>query len=284
MNILEYAKRDPNTGMLLCGNYQSDPELVEKVARAVMCVGDKSSACTCASCSLPLQEHPDYEQVDGDSVSVERMREILAKEEYPALAKKRMLVVRAADQLRPEAANALLKELEEGQNRRIMLFTAEKELPVLPTIRSRVQIFWVPPFAEFELASWMAERKTPYEELYWMASGGMVNKVPLITSKLELLQKVKDAALKPAPEGCLDFLTAMHLLKEKDQNAVTDRETLDLVVNLLEALCEKQLQEGLQEREQIQRIADRLGQIEEFSGQIRTAGVTDVFRFIVSLY
>ena len=34
MNILEYAKRDPNTGMLLCGNYQSDPELVEKYRKA----------------------------------------------------------------------------------------------------------------------------------------------------------------------------------------------------------------------------------------------------------
>ncbi|HVN95431.1 MAG TPA: DNA polymerase III subunit [Syntrophorhabdaceae bacterium] len=107
------------------------------------------SACgTCRACiKLTRGSHPDLIAIEGQgSIGIDRSR-MLSKEiyEYPYESDRRAIIIDSAEKLTPEAANALLKTLEEPPpfNVFFLVTSAEKEIPL--TIRSRcTRIFFTP--------------------------------------------------------------------------------------------------------------------------------------------
>lgn len=69
----------------------------------------------------------------------------------PAEGGWRVVVVDAADEMNPNAANALLKVLEEPPRRALMLLIAHNPGALLPTIRSRCRKLPVRPLADFQV-------------------------------------------------------------------------------------------------------------------------------------
>ncbi len=77
---------------------------------------------------------------EGHTISIERIRSIQKQFSYGAYEGKwRTSVILHADQMRPEAGNALLKTLEEPHDRCLLILTASNLEALLPTIVSRCQ-------------------------------------------------------------------------------------------------------------------------------------------------
>ena len=123
------------------------------LARTLLCDEEKPAARPCGVCrhcrriAWPSGEsdafHPDFQVLERDlktSTSVEATREMLRTAQVsPFEARGQVFVVAAAETLSGEAANALLKSLEEPHISapRHFLLLAPSRLDLLPTLRSR---------------------------------------------------------------------------------------------------------------------------------------------------
>lgn len=104
--------------------------------------------------------HPDYHRLDGAVDSgVEQVRHFLQKlNSKPFVGPYTVAIIDNAQELTREAANALLKLLEEPKQS-IILFLIVQGTDVLPTIASRCQIFSFNRFTEFALKEFASVKK-----------------------------------------------------------------------------------------------------------------------------
>lgn len=113
--------------------------IAKAFAVALIC---KAGGCgECADCLTALTgTHPDVELVDvnGLSIKIDEIREIVSRSSWGASTSKwRVVVIEDSDRMTEAAANALLKALEEPGASTIWLLCAPTLHDVLPTIRSR---------------------------------------------------------------------------------------------------------------------------------------------------
>ena len=96
----------------------------------------------------------------SQQISAESVREVIGRMHLSSRSGgRRVAAIRGADRLHRTAANALLKTLEEPPSDAFFLLSARRSGDVLPTIRSRCQIYHcghVPPFEHTkEWGSWL---------------------------------------------------------------------------------------------------------------------------------
>lgn len=125
-------------------------EMAKWVAQSIYCV-NKVEGQPCLECHLcqriQQEEHPDVIIVepDGLSIKVEQVRQI--REEFSKSgveSRKKILIIKEMDKMTTNAANSLLKFIEEPAGEvTIMLLTTEIQ-KMLPTIVSRSQIIHFP--------------------------------------------------------------------------------------------------------------------------------------------
>ena len=144
-DVLERLAAEPETfpgALLLTG--ASDAALereTRRLAARLLCPGGDPDL-RCGSCRRVFSGlHPDFLPVEPEGVGqirVDRVREALAfAAGQPYEAPRRVVAVARAEKLGLEAANALLKSLEEpGRKLRWILSTTNPE-SLLPTVRSR---------------------------------------------------------------------------------------------------------------------------------------------------
>ena len=106
--------------------------------------GSLDDACgACRSChALQRGEHPDIVLMtrDGAQIKIGQVREALKRLRYePVLGRSKTLIIEDADTLREEAANALLKTLEEPAPATHFILVTSKPQLLIDTIRSRAQ-------------------------------------------------------------------------------------------------------------------------------------------------
>lgn len=134
-----------------------------RFAQALLChqpTVDALEPCgRCPSCRVfEAGNHPDFFEVemekDRHEFRIDVVRNLLPKLALkPALGLQRVTIIDDADRFNDEAANALLKTLEEpSPNSRLLLMTASAE-GMLPTIRSRCQSVQFHPLSNEETAS-----------------------------------------------------------------------------------------------------------------------------------
>lgn len=118
--------------------------LALEVGRALVCQSGDGEPCGgCAACSRAARGlHPDLRLVvpDGNSIKIEQVREVVPEIlGRPFEARARAFVIDDAHLMTEQAANALLKSLEEPPpSSHVFLVTASPQA-LLPTIRSRCQ-------------------------------------------------------------------------------------------------------------------------------------------------
>lgn len=128
-------------------------QLPIEVAGLLLCrdAGSKFANAPCQQCSsctkVAATIHPDVFCVDSgakSSISVEQVREVSKEARIkPWEGRYKVFVLRDVQRMREEAANALLKILEEPPAQTIFLLTSANEHQVIPTIISRCQVFHV---------------------------------------------------------------------------------------------------------------------------------------------
>lgn len=116
------------------------------MAKALNCrLSGPAGACgKCPSCrKYDSGNHPDYkvEKPEKGVIKIERVRQLNKSLSYPPYESQwRVVVMEDIHTMRPEAANSLLKTLEEPPEGNVLILTAETSKSLLPTISSRCQI------------------------------------------------------------------------------------------------------------------------------------------------
>ncbi|NRA39473.1 MAG: DNA polymerase III subunit delta' [Planctomycetes bacterium] len=132
------------------------------IAQAHLCnnpqLGD--SCGDCESCKLMhTQGHPDCTLMPHDSESkdipVAQIRERVVQEasDSALMGNGRVFIIPGLERLRQEASNALLKILEEPPAGTMIICTCTQRESVLPTIRSRCQIYRMNPLQQSEITT-----------------------------------------------------------------------------------------------------------------------------------
>ncbi|MFH0739261.1 MAG: DNA polymerase III subunit delta' [Candidatus Omnitrophota bacterium] len=126
-------------------------------AKAINCLSEDYRSCdSCLSClKIEKKQHPDVhfiEPQESEAIKIEYMRD-LKKEIFfkPYEARKKVFVINNAHNLTAEAANALLKVLEEPPKDSLIILITAKQNLLFKTIVSRCQIIKFSPLARHEL-------------------------------------------------------------------------------------------------------------------------------------
>jgi len=115
------------------------------VAARINCKGSgEMSPCgSCSSCrKYTSNNHPDIVTIspEGGTIKINRIRALCRSLSYPPYeSAMRVVIIEDVHAMRVEAANALLKTLEEPPDNNLLILTAEASRTVLPTIVSRCQ-------------------------------------------------------------------------------------------------------------------------------------------------
>jgi DNA polymerase-3 subunit delta' len=121
-------------------------ELARWIAQRVNCAAPKDSRLPCGECQscrwLAVNQHPDVTllspEEDSEFIKVEPVRALIADLTLTAHGRGyKVAIFSPADALYPNAANSLLKTLEEPPARTMLLLVTSQPSRLLPTLRSR---------------------------------------------------------------------------------------------------------------------------------------------------
>lgn len=118
---------------------------VEFFAQALLCRGEGGEPCgVCPSCTAwEHRAHPDFHVLvpEGSSIRIEQIRAWQPFFNYhPHLGMHQVFLLENPELMTPEAANCLLKSLEEPLPDTVFLLVTEDERMLLPTIVSRCRV------------------------------------------------------------------------------------------------------------------------------------------------
>jgi len=113
---------------------------------------------------LFFASHPDFVTFAPDGplrqISIEQMRLVKERAPFkPLHGNRRVFLIDHIDRANEQAANSLLKTLEEPPEHLILILTAENAYDLLPTIRSRAVPFRFAPLATEDMRAFAAERQ-----------------------------------------------------------------------------------------------------------------------------
>jgi len=150
----------------------------------------------------------------------------------------RIVIVDPADDMNANAANALLKNLEEPPARTLFVLIAHSAGSLLPTIRSRCQVIKFRPLAEGQLVEVLRglNADLPGNPAALAAgAGGSVREALLLTEYggLEIAQAVNDAVNRPSFDvgAAMRIADAVSARDAAVAFSLFNRATLDLVVD-----------------------------------------------------
>lgn len=148
--------------------------LASCLAHSLLCDNrmDDGSACgRCRSCLLlAAGSHPDYLRLEpeeeGKGIGVDKVRSLgkfqSLKSQY---SRGQVVQIQPADALNTNAANALLKTLEEPSGDTTLILATDRPMTLLATIRSRCQLIVLKPAFGVESEKWL-RNKLQHTELY----------------------------------------------------------------------------------------------------------------------
>ncbi|MEN2766743.1 DNA polymerase III subunit delta' [Ornithinibacillus xuwenensis] len=121
------------------------------IAKVLFCE-NKSGANPCLACNackrIDSGNHPDVHWIepDGQSIKIEQIKNLQKEFTYSGLeSDQKVYIIKGADTLTANAANRILKFLEEPSKKTTAIMLTENSQSILPTIRSRCQIIDLKP-------------------------------------------------------------------------------------------------------------------------------------------
>lgn len=135
-------------GLLLVGHPGDGASLfASALAKRLLCLNPGIEACgQCKSCQLVQSSlHPDFQNVEPEgksqTIKVDAIRRLISKiTETAQQGGNKVVHIKHAQNMNVNAANALLKVLEEPTDKTFILLEADSISRMLPTIRSRCRI------------------------------------------------------------------------------------------------------------------------------------------------
>jgi len=118
---------------------------------------------------LLFSSHPDFVTFAPDGplrqISIQQTRLLKESAQFlPHRGRRRIFLIDHVDRANEQAANSLLKTLEEPPEHLVVIMTAENAYDLLPTIRSRAVPFHFSPLADGELREFVRARRLDQDE------------------------------------------------------------------------------------------------------------------------
>lgn len=195
--------------------------------------GDKTNPCgQCPVCRQILAgSHPDVIMTEpqGNYIRIDQIRDLLhVLAMKPCQADQRVVIIADAQAMNKEAANALLKVLEEPPANTTIILTVLQRSDLLPTIVSRCRHIRFDPLAVDDIISLMEERSEaddPYVKTAAALAGGSLSKANMLATAAWREQRnwiIRAAGLDQSASGDRRSLTlalafAAQLARKKDQ-------------------------------------------------------------------
>ncbi|MFC0334205.1 DNA polymerase III subunit delta' [Paenibacillus sepulcri] len=140
--------------------------MAKEFAKALFCTAGQGDACgECLACrKFDHGNQPNLHVVepDGSSIKIDQIRELQRELAYRSSgAERKIYIMQRAETMTPQAANSLLKFLEEPQTLVVAILLTENGQAMLPTVRSRTQ--WVPfmPLAPTDMLQTLVAEEVP---------------------------------------------------------------------------------------------------------------------------
>ena len=227
-------------------------EMVQFLAKSLFCT-DKVGVLPCEKCRncklIEQDEFPDITLIKpvNQVIKTERIRELVGQFSQTGIEnQQQVFIIDQAEKMHPNAANSLLKVIEEPQSEVYIFFLTSDEEKILPTIRSRTQVFH---FKKQE------EKLTLLLEQMGLVKKKATLLAQFAQSRAEAEKLANQASFWTSvdeSERLLTWLVAKkkesYLQVAKLASLADDKEKQDQVLRILEVLCGQDL---LQARVQI---------------------------------
>ena len=116
----------------------------------------------CLAChKINTGNHPDFQIVrpDGKQIKIDQIRQLQRQVVFqPIEGRRKLYIITEADRMNLEAANCLLKTLEEPPAKSVLILLTSHLDALLPTIRSRCQIISFQPLPVSELVAILTDQ------------------------------------------------------------------------------------------------------------------------------
>ena len=220
-------------------------EMAQFLAKSLFCT-DKVGVLQCEKCRncklIEQEEFPDVTLIKpvNQVIKTERIRELVGQFSQAGIeSQQQIFIIEQAEKMHPNAANSLLKVIEEPQSEVYIFFLTSDEEKILPTIRSRTQIFHF--------------KKQEGKLIHQLEQAGLVKKkaaflAQFCQSRAEAEKLVNQASfwtLVDESERLLTWLLAKkkesYLQVAKLASLADDKEKQDQVLRILEILCGQDL-------------------------------------------
>ena len=220
-------------------------EMAHFLAKSLFCT-DKIGVLPCEKCRncklIEQEEFPDVTLIKpvNQVIKTERIRELVGQFSQAGIeSQQQVFIIEQAEKMHPNAANSLLKVIEEPQSEVYIFFLTSDEEKILPTIRSRTQIFHF--------------KKQEDKLIHQLEQAGLVKKKAILLaqfcqSRAEAEKLVNQASfwtLVDESERLLTWLLAKkresYLQVAKLVSLADDKEKQDQVLRILEVLCGQDL-------------------------------------------
>ncbi|MFW5986208.1 MAG: DNA polymerase III subunit delta' [Halanaerobiales bacterium] len=180
--------------------------LAEQFARAIFCPKKETDSCdSCLVCrKIEHGNHPDLKLIRGETIKIDQIRDLQKEIAYkPYESNRKVYIIENADRMTPQAANSLLKTLEEPPSYAIIILLAAEVSRLLPTIVSRCQRINLAVVPREEIKRYLLDNKIEPEkaELFSrLAAGSPGRALELVEDEdflkkrsylLEFLQKIQ---------------------------------------------------------------------------------------------
>ena len=197
----------------------------------------------CRNCKLiEEEEFPDVTMIKpiNQIIKTERIRELVGQFSQAGIeSKQQVFIIEQAEKMHPNAANSLLKVIEEPQSEAYIFFLTSDEEKILPTIRSRTQVFYF--------------QKQVTRLALQLEQVGLIKKKATLLAQLSLSQAEAEKLVNQANFWTLvdesERLLSLLLVKKKESylqvaklaSLADDKEKQDYVLRILEVLCGQDL-------------------------------------------
>ena len=216
-------------------------EMVQFLAKSLFCT-DKVGVLPCEKCRncklIEQEEFPDVTLIKpvNQVIKTERIRELVGQFSQAGIeSQQQVFIIEQAEKMHPNAANSLLKVIEEPQSEVYIFFLTSDEEKILQTIRSRTQIFHF--------------KKQEEKLILLLEQMGLVKKKATLLAQFsqsraeaeKLANQASFWTLVDESERLLTWLVAKkkesYLQVAKLANLADDKEKQDQVLRILEVLC-----------------------------------------------
>ena len=220
-------------------------EMAHFLAKSLFCT-DKVGVLPCEKCRncklIEQEEFPDVTLIKpiNQVIKTERIRELVGQFSQAGIeSQQQVFIIEQAEKMHPNAANSLLKVIEEPQSEVYIFFLTSDEEKILPTIRSRTQIFHF--------------KKQEEKLILLLEQMGLVKKKATLLAQFSQsraeAEKLANQAgfwtLVDESERLLTWLVAKkkesYLQVAKLASLADDKEKQDQVLRILEVLCGQDL-------------------------------------------